>query len=34
VIAVPEPGLTERDIIERAVAMRPALLERQPERSG
>jgi len=31
VIAAPEPGLTERDIIERAVALRPALLERQPE---
>jgi 3-hydroxy-9,10-secoandrosta-1,3,5(10)-triene-9,17-dione monooxygenase len=31
VIAAPEPGLTERDIIDRAVALRPALLERQPE---
>lgn len=30
-IAAPEPGLTERDIIDRAVALRPALLERQPE---
>lgn len=30
-IAVPEPGLTEREIVERAVAIRPALLERQPE---
>lgn len=30
-IAVPEPELTEREVIERAVAMRPALLERQPE---
>jgi 3-hydroxy-9,10-secoandrosta-1,3,5(10)-triene-9,17-dione monooxygenase len=31
VIAVPEPQLTEREIIERAVALRPALLERQAE---
>jgi 3-hydroxy-9,10-secoandrosta-1,3,5(10)-triene-9,17-dione monooxygenase len=31
VIAAPEPGLTERDLIERAVALRPVLLERQPE---
>lgn len=30
-IAAPEPGLTERELIDRAVALRPALLERQPE---
>ncbi|MFE9682166.1 acyl-CoA dehydrogenase family protein [Streptomyces sp. NPDC006285] len=30
-IAVPEPGLTERELIDRAVALRPALLERQAE---
>lgn len=30
-IAVPEPALTERELIERAVELRPALLERQPE---
>ncbi|MFI9756991.1 acyl-CoA dehydrogenase family protein [Streptomyces sp. NPDC051963] len=30
-IAAPEPGLTEHEIIERAAALRPALLERQPE---
>ncbi|WP_330302652.1 MULTISPECIES: acyl-CoA dehydrogenase family protein [unclassified Streptomyces] len=30
-IAVPEPGLTEREVIERAVEMRATLLERQPE---
>ncbi|MEU8986334.1 acyl-CoA dehydrogenase family protein [Streptomyces sp. NPDC048558] len=30
-IAAPEPGLTERDIVERAVNLRPVLLERQPE---
>ncbi|NGO12775.1 acyl-CoA dehydrogenase [Streptomyces sp. HC44] len=30
-IAPPEPALTESQLIERAVAMRPALLERQPE---
>ena len=30
-LAAPEPALTEREIIERAVALRPALLERQPE---
>ena len=30
-IAAPEPGLTERDIVERAVHLRPVLLERQPE---
>ncbi|MGW1753661.1 acyl-CoA dehydrogenase family protein [Streptomyces mirabilis] len=30
-IAAPEPELTEREVIERAVAMQPALLERQPE---
>ncbi|EDY59772.1 MULTISPECIES: acyl-CoA dehydrogenase type 2 [Streptomyces] len=29
--AVPEPGLTEREIIERAAALRPALLARQAE---
>jgi 3-hydroxy-9,10-secoandrosta-1,3,5(10)-triene-9,17-dione monooxygenase len=29
VIAVPEPELTERELVERAVALRPALLERQ-----
>lgn len=30
-IAAPEPGLTEEDIIRRAIELRPALLERQPE---
>ncbi|MFD7706320.1 hypothetical protein [Streptomyces sp. NPDC059786] len=30
-IAAPEPGLTERELIGRAVSMRPALPERQPE---
>lgn len=30
-IAAPEPGLTERETVERAVALRPALLERQAE---
>lgn len=30
-IAVPEPDLTERELVERAVALRPALLERQAE---
>ncbi|MEV6586931.1 acyl-CoA dehydrogenase family protein [Streptomyces acidicola] len=30
-ITTPEPGLTERDLIARAVALRPALLERQAE---
>ncbi|GAB2970734.1 acyl-CoA dehydrogenase family protein [Streptomyces pseudoechinosporeus] len=30
-IAPPEPALTESELIDRAVAMRPALLERQPE---
>ncbi|MFS8199875.1 acyl-CoA dehydrogenase family protein [Streptomyces sp. CWNU-52B] len=30
-IAAPEPGLTERELIDRAVALRPALLERQAE---
>ncbi|NEA98506.1 acyl-CoA dehydrogenase family protein [Streptomyces sp. SID13726] len=29
--AVPEPGLTEREMIARAVALRPALLDRQAE---
>ncbi|MFJ8780150.1 hypothetical protein [Streptomyces sp. NPDC102476] len=29
--AAPETGLTEREIIERAVALRPALLARQAE---
>jgi len=31
VIAAPEPELTAQDIIERAVRLRPVLLERQPE---
>jgi 3-hydroxy-9,10-secoandrosta-1,3,5(10)-triene-9,17-dione monooxygenase len=31
VIAAPEPGLTAEDVIERAVQLRPVLLERQPE---
>jgi 3-hydroxy-9,10-secoandrosta-1,3,5(10)-triene-9,17-dione monooxygenase len=31
VIAAAEPGLTEHEIIQRAVTLRPALLERQPE---
>ncbi|MEU6375670.1 acyl-CoA dehydrogenase family protein [Streptomyces sp. NPDC046909] len=30
-IAAPEPGLTGEDVIERAVQLRPVLLERQPE---
>ncbi|MHC3472794.1 acyl-CoA dehydrogenase family protein [Streptomyces sp. 7R007] len=30
-IAPPEPGLTAREIVDRAVALRPALLERQAE---
>ncbi|RPF31068.1 acyl-CoA dehydrogenase family protein [Streptomyces sp. TLI_185] len=30
-LAAPEPDLTEDDIIERAVVLRPVLLERQPE---
>lgn len=30
-IAAPEPGLTPEDVIERAVQLRPVLLERQPE---
>ncbi|MEU6259861.1 acyl-CoA dehydrogenase family protein [Streptomyces sp. NPDC047043] len=30
-LAAPEPTLTESEIIERAVALRPVLLERQPE---
>jgi len=29
--AVPEPDLTPREIVARAAAMRPELLERQPE---
>ncbi|MFE7839764.1 hypothetical protein ACFU53_28020 [Streptomyces sp. NPDC057474] len=30
-IAVPEPDLTERELVERAVTLRPALLERQSQ---
>ncbi|MBC9731174.1 acyl-CoA dehydrogenase family protein [Streptomyces sp. TRM68367] len=30
-IAAPEPALTERELVERAVALRPVLLERQAE---